>query len=84
MTRILSAALALAIVLPGAAIASPDARIPAETQASIRAMLAAQGYEVRRIDREDGLFEAYALKGGQRYEIYIDAGMQIIRTERDD
>lgn len=84
MTRILPAALALALALPGLAMASPDDQVPQETQATIRTLLEAQGYEVRQIDREDGMFEAYALKDGARYEIYINAEMQIVRTERDD
>ena len=84
MTRILSAALALALALPGAAMASPDSPVPQETQAAIRALLEGQGYEVRQIETEDGMFEAYALKDGERYEIYINAEMQIVRTERDD
>lgn len=84
MNRILSAALALSLALPGAAMASPDDQVPQETQASIRTMLEAQGYEVRQIQTEDGMYEAYALKDGERYEIYINAEMQIVRTERDD
>jgi hypothetical protein len=84
MNRILPAILALAIALPGLALASPDEPVPQETQAAIRTMLEAEGYEVRQIEREDGMFEAYALKDGERYEIYINAAMQIVRTERDD
>ena len=84
MTRILSAALALALALPGVAMASPDSPVPQETQAAIRTLLEGQGYEVRQIQTEDGMFEAYALKDGERYEIYINAEMQIVRTERDD
>lgn len=84
MTRILPAALALALALPGMALASPDDRVSEETRTAIRTMLEAQGYEVRQIEREDGGYEAYALKDGNRYEIYLDAAMQIIRTDRDD
>jgi hypothetical protein len=84
MNRILPAVLALAIALPGVALASPDEQVPQETQAAIRTMLEAEGYEVRQIQREDGMYEAYALKDGERYEIYINAEMQIVRTERDD
>ena len=84
MTRILPAILALAIALPGMALASPDTPVTEETQTAIRTMLEAEGYEVRQIEAEDGMFEAYALKDGERYEIYINAEMQIVRTERDD
>jgi DNA-binding CsgD family transcriptional regulator len=47
MNRILPAVLALAIALPGVAVASPDEQVPQETQAAIRTMLEAEGYEVR-------------------------------------
>ncbi|MBF9047411.1 PepSY domain-containing protein [Rhodobacterales bacterium LSUCC0031] len=83
-TRILPAILALSLALPGVAMASSDAEVPAETQAAIRTMLAEQGYEVRQIQTEDGLFEAYALKDGKRYEIYINAQMEIVDSKRDD
>ncbi|WP_416916110.1 MAG: PepSY domain-containing protein [Roseicyclus sp.] len=84
MTRILAATLAATLALSGAAMASPDAQVPQDTQAAIRTLLEAQGYEVRQIETEDGMFEAYALKDGERYEIYINADMQIVRTQRDD
>lgn len=84
MKPILSAALALAIALPGLAHASPDDGVPEATQSAIRAVLEAEGYEVRRVEREDGMFEAYALKDGARYEIYLNGDLEIIRTERDD
>ena len=83
-TRILPAILALSLTLPGVAMASSDAEVPAETQAAIRTMLAEQGYEVRQIQTEDGLFEAYALKDGKRYEIYINGQMEIGDTKLDD
>lgn len=84
MKRILPAALALALALPAVALASSDEQIPQDTQAAIRTLLEAQGYEVRQIESEDGLYEAYALKDGERYEIYINADMQIVRTDRDN
>lgn len=77
------------IVLGGAlsglpALASEDRNIDADTRAQIRATLTGQGYEVRKIEAEDGMFEAYAIKDGQRLEIYMNEQMKIIRTERDD
>jgi len=38
----------------------------------IKASLVAQGYEVRKVKPEDGMLEAYAMKDGKRYEIYVD------------
>lgn len=84
MKRILPAILALSLALPGVALASSNAEVPADTQAAIRTMLEAQGYEVRQIQTEDGLYEAYALKDGKRYEIYINAQMEIVNSKLDD
>lgn len=38
----------------------------------IKASLAAQGYEVRKVKPDDGKLEAYAVKDGKLYEIYVD------------
>ncbi|MEY3005594.1 MAG: hypothetical protein RLZZ491_2770 [Pseudomonadota bacterium] len=84
MKHILPFALALAMALPGMAMASSSSKVPEQTQTAIRTMLEEQGYEVRKIETEDGLFEAYAVKDGQRYEIYINAQMEILRSKRDD
>lgn len=83
MTRII--ALALAIAAGGAALASEDyGRLDAATEEAIRTQLVADGYEVRKIEAEDGLYEAYAMKDGQRYEIYFDRDLKIVKSERDD
>jgi hypothetical protein len=47
-------------------------------------MLTEQGYEVRRIKTEDGMYEAYAMKDGQRLEIYVNDDLEIVRTKTDD
>jgi hypothetical protein len=59
-------------------------KVSEEMQQKIRAHLTEQGYEVRKIKREDGLFEAYALKDGQRLEIYLNSDMTVVRTKVDD
>ena len=58
--------------------------VPQETRDQITATLTADGYEVRKIEMEDGQYEAYALKDGQRFEIYFDANLKIVRTKTDD
>jgi hypothetical protein len=72
---VLAAVLAATLALPpGFAAASPQlvgANV-GTTADAISASLAAQGYEVRKIKPEDGMLEAYALKDGKRYEIYVD------------
>ncbi len=83
MTRIL--ALALALALPVSAFASSDdSLLTPERKAEITEKLTAEGYEVRKIDVEDGMIEAYVLKDGQRLEIYLDAALNIVRTKIDD
>ena len=82
MTRII--ATALAIFAGGLAAASDDAMPDAATRDAIESKLAGQGYDVRRIEAEDGMYEAYALKDGERYEIHLDGDLDIVRSERDD
>ena len=83
MTRII--ALALAITAGSAALASGSYdKIDPATQDAIRAQLSEQGYEVRKIEADDGMFEAYAIKDGERYEIYLDRDLSIVKSERDD
>ncbi|MCU9846434.1 PepSY domain-containing protein [Defluviimonas sp. WL0024] len=73
----LAAALALACAFPAVASSMPDAA----TQAKITADLKAQGYEVRKIDSEDGMIEVYAVKDGKTYELYLDANLKIVRSK---
>ncbi|MDW4548636.1 PepSY domain-containing protein [Defluviimonas sp. D31] len=73
----LAAALALVCGFPAVASSMPDAA----TQAKITADLKAQGYEVRKIDSEDGMIEVYAVKDGKTYELYLDANLKIVRSK---
>lgn len=43
-----------------------------------------QGYQVGKIKTEDGLYEAYARKNGEKIEIKMDRDLNIVRTEIDD
>ncbi|PTX03851.1 PepSY domain-containing protein [Pararhodobacter aggregans] len=74
----LAAALATMLALP--ALAETEAAPSAEVQAQITSLLTAQGYEVRRVAVEDGLYEAYAVKDGHVYEIYLNEALQILRS----
>lgn len=78
MTRILALVLALAV---GAAAAAGSVILdPAKTD-EITTALTAQGYEVRRVDVEDGLFEVSAIKDGKKLEVYLDAALNVVRTK---
>ncbi|WP_439124721.1 PepSY domain-containing protein [Marivita sp.] len=82
MTRIL--ALALALALPASVFASSDDALTTERMTEIRTKLTAEGYEVRKIEMEDGMIEAYVLKDGERLELYLDAALNVVRTKADD
>ncbi len=78
----LALTLAIALALPStAALAAGENESPAaeDMQARIETMLTEQGYEVRRIQMEDGLYEAYALRDGERFEIYLDDTLTVQR-----
>jgi hypothetical protein len=55
-----------------------------EMTMKIETMLKEQGYEVRKVQMEDGKFEAYALKDGKKFEIYLDADLKITDTKSAD
>ncbi len=82
MFKLIARILALSLALPVAALAS-EAKPSAEMDAKIRTTLTEQGYEVRKIEVEDGLFEAYALKDGKKLEIYMNDKLEIIRIKED-
>ncbi|MGI3186880.1 PepSY domain-containing protein [Nioella aestuarii] len=78
-------AIALALLLPATAVfASGDAAVSADVEAQITALLTAEGYEVRSIEMEDGQYEAYAMRDGARFEIYLDDSLTIVRVAEDD
>ncbi|WGW03009.1 PepSY domain-containing protein [Tropicibacter oceani] len=82
MTRILTASILALVLGTGAALASGN--LSTQQQEQIRAKLTAQGYDVRKIESEDGMIEVYALKDGARLELYLDADFNIIKTKIDD
>lgn len=85
MTRLTFTALALAAVLPMTAIASSDDEVPEADRAAISDSLKAQGYEIRKMEREDGAIEVYAVRDGKRYELYLDPDTrEIIRVKEED
>ena len=57
-------------------------KIEPELALAIKEQLEAEGYEIRRLKRDDGMIEAYVLKDGQRFEIYLDYQAQIVRINR--
>lgn len=41
------------------------------TEEAVQAKLVELGYEVRKMDMEDGMIEAYAVKGDETLEVYV-------------
>ncbi len=87
-TLIAGTAFAAAFTLPlGLAVASADldGASVGKTAAEITASLTAQGYEVRKVEPEDGMLEAYALKDGKLYEVYVNTTTgTVTKIEEED
>lgn len=81
-TLAICAALSLSAAVASAS--DESVQLTDEVTQSIETKLTAQGYEVGKIKIEDGLYEAYAKKDGQRFEVFLDAALEIVRTEIDD
>ena len=75
-TTLTAAILALTL---GAAPVMAGGSVPEATQSQVTDMLTADGYEVRKIEMEDGMIEVYALKDGAKMEIYLDSDLTIVR-----
>ena len=84
MTKRLAFALAASLALPSLATAASGLALDTDTEAAIRTMLTEQGYEVRKIQIEDGFYEAYALRDGKRMEIYLNAQLEIVKGADGD
>ena len=85
MRKLSPLALALVLGMPAAALASSDEKISDAEHARVTDAVTAQGYEVRKLEREDGLIEVYALKEGKRYELYVDGDTgEIVKSKVDD
>lgn len=83
MIRKIATAALLAAMTTTAAFAAGSVELTDANKEHIRAMLTEQGYEVGKIKIEDGLYEAYAKKDGQKYEVFLNADFAVVRTEED-
>ncbi|GAB4266313.1 MAG: hypothetical protein Kow0013_15330 [Pararhodobacter sp.] len=79
-------ALALTLGAPAtAALASETHGAVTDTvRDSLTQRLVNEGYEVRRIAREDGLYEVYALRDGQRFELYFNEALEPVNRRGSD
>ncbi len=74
-------ALAALLFSTSAVLASED--VSPEMKTKIEDMLKAQGYEVGKIKKEDGNYEAYVKKGGEKLEIVLNEKLEIVKSEND-
>jgi uncharacterized membrane protein YkoI len=82
-TATIAAALGLFAGSAAAAVMSGD--YVGKTKAEIAASLEQQGYDVRKVETEDGNLEAYAVLDRQRFEIYVDPRTgNVVKIEQDD
>ncbi len=86
-TKLIIGALALSLA-GGTAFALEKGDVLGTEPAALRQALEAQGFEVRKIEAEadDGgeALEAYALKDGKRYEIYVDRQTGAVSKMKQD
>lgn len=81
-----AAAGALLAVPAGVAIAEiSQGSYSGKTAQEIRQHLESQGYQVGKIESDDGYLEAYAVLSGKRYEIKVNPSTgKVIRIELED
>ncbi|MEE4235968.1 MAG: PepSY domain-containing protein [Anderseniella sp.] len=82
-------ALASLALMSGTALASSsDCNEPRDKWMSMdqaRAKVTAMGYDVRKLEVDDGCYEAYATKDGKRLEIYLNpVTAEIVKMKEDD
>lgn len=78
ITRVLSALVVSAALVSGPA-AFASATVDKALQEKLTVQLKAEGYEVRKIQMEDGLIEAYAVKNGEKFELYFDNDLKPVK-----
>lgn len=83
MLKTIATPLAVVLMLSGAAHASGKVELTDQNTNQIRTLLTEQGYEVAKIKIEDGMYEAYAKKEGQRYEVFLNADFEVVKTKED-
>jgi hypothetical protein len=75
VSHALNAAFVAAIMLSApAAFASNE--VDPVLKEKLSAKLKADGYEIRKVQMEDGLIEAYAVKNGKKFELYFDNNLK--------
>ena len=75
----------LVLAVGGAAAAVREGDYVGKNKMEVAANLKQQGYDVRKIEHEDGRLEAYALSDRNRFEIYVDPQSgNVVRIKASD
>jgi hypothetical protein len=75
--------LAIAVLALSTAAAFAEVDLTPEVKTKIEDMLKAQGYEVRKIKVEDGMYEAYVKKGDEKAELYLNEKLEIVKNAEE-
>lgn len=67
--------MSLSFGLPALAAGKVDPTL----QEKLTGQLVKDGYEVRKVQMEDGMIEAYAVKDGKTYEMYFDKDLKEVK-----
>ena len=81
-----TAAIATLVLAVGSATAAVrEGDYVGKNKSEVATNLQQQGYDVRKIEHEDGRLEAYALTDRNRFEIYIDPQSgNVVRIKASD
>jgi coenzyme F420-reducing hydrogenase beta subunit len=82
LSTFLKATALAALLMAGPAFASET--INPALKDKITAKLTAEGYDVRKVQMEDGKFEVYAVKDGKTMELYLDDRLNVMKTGGED
>jgi hypothetical protein len=78
LTNLTTAAALAALLLAAPALAAE--KLDAATKEKIAAKLTAKGYDVRKIQMENGKLEVLAVKNGKKLELTLDDKLNIVKT----
>lgn len=81
MLKPLISATLLAATLTTGAFAAGKVELSDANKMKIIEMLTAEGHDVGKIKLENGLYEAYTKKDGQKLEVFLDGDFNIVKIE---
>lgn len=79
--RLTAAVVALSVL--SAPMAMAEDEVDAATKDKVTAQLTAEGYDVRKMEMEDGLLEVYAVKDGKTVQLFLDKELKVTKTCAD-